>query len=208
MAEVRRVRILLLCFIALHSMMEMAAQTDILVLRKGKKTKHLKFSDTDIYDIRFDATGDSVQWDRIEFTGTLDGYFDNNIYVEPRREKSIWSSGCERRNYEAVFDVGESAILIPTSNIEWIKRQSESAEGLFNTAGAFSVLTSFSALILAPLASIKYENGGFNEDRYLKWAGISASLSGFFGGIMALNKKKYRLKPVKNKTDVWEIKTK
>lgn len=59
--------------------------------------------------------------------------------------------------------------------------------------GIGSLLTTLgglSALVVAPLASIDYSDGSFNQDLYYQWAGYSLAATGAGVAILLANKKK------------------
>ncbi len=92
-----------------------------------------------------------------------------------------------------------SKINLKKSDIKKIYMGRPIAYGLLYTG----VVAAFSAIAVAPLASINFKKGTFNNDRYAAIAGIS---TGVFIPCMVigikLNFKKYNLKSGKN---TWKI---
>lgn len=62
---------------------------------------------------------------------------------------------------------------IDLSNETFITRQSGFQMGMEDFAGAALTISSISALLISPLISIRYKEGGFNSNLYFKAAGFS-----------------------------------
>lgn len=100
---------------------------------------------------------------------------------------------------------------IPLGDIQYIL-YSPRTRSVLHTTGGFILFISSLTMLAAPLVSIQYKGGGFNGDRYLKWAG--ASLAGFAVGIpltSLTNPKTYRLSNYHNNTpcpNCWSLEKK
>ncbi len=66
-------------------------------------------------------------------------------------------------------------------NIDFIQYASPFRQTLNSFASATTILSFVTAFLIAPLVSIKYRDGGFNTNRYFRWAGVG--LAGLTVGI-------------------------
>ena len=60
---------------------------------------------------------------------------------------------------------------VPISWIEFIDYTSSFRGTLGEVGGSIGGMSMIAMLLVAPLVSIDYKNGGFNSDRYFIWAG-------------------------------------
>jgi hypothetical protein len=106
------------------------------------------------------------------------------------------------------FSSNDNLRNIPLKNLGYIYYRSPSRYFFRNFGIATSFLSAFTSLIVAPLVSINYRNGGFNKDRYFAIAG-----SGLIGltvsiPVLIFSKPKYFM--MKNQyskqgKDIWYI---
>ncbi|MFN6377787.1 MAG: hypothetical protein ACK4WD_00825 [Flavobacteriales bacterium] len=127
-----------------------------------------------------------------------------NIYLE--HENGIESE--IHNNYP--YSQDENLRKINIENINYIDYTSPSLDVLQTIGSAATFLSIVSTVIVAPLLSINYKNGDFNQDRYYTMAG--AGLIGLSVGIplqLFSNSRSYKItSPGSTKAkDLWYIKS-
>ncbi len=99
-------------------------------------------------------------------------------------------------------------ININISDILKIEYQSKSAQ-YWSTFGNTSIIIgSLTTLIISPLISIDYKNGGFNSDRYLKTSAIGLGLISIGIPISIISGEKtyhFKNREKKKKTKIWKL---
>jgi hypothetical protein len=109
------------------------------------------------------------------------------------------------------FSSNDNLRNIPLKNLGYIYYRSPSRYFFRNFGIATSFLSAFTSLIVAPLVSINYRNGGFNKDRYFAIAG--SGLIGLTVSIPVLIFSKPKFYMLKNqyskqRKDIWYIQSK
>jgi hypothetical protein len=84
-------------------------------------------------------------------------------------------------------------------SISTIKYSSPARTTWFGIGGGLTFFASLTTLIVAPLVSIKYSQGGFNSKRYFTWAGVGLCGLGVSIPLMILTKPKTYFITMKNK---------
>lgn len=122
------------------------------------------------------------------------------------------------RQVEYKFDLNSTApndeMVANLNNISRFTRQKKGRENRANFGAFLTALGYTTALVVAPLASYNYGNGGFNSDRYLSWAGTGL-LTGTVGLVYYWlnNRKAYWISPCERKRNVpesrqWQLEVK
>jgi hypothetical protein len=189
--------------------------TEIFLLNSIDSTKSVKLVPRITYSLNYsEATDDTLI---LEKTIVLHGFirkenqssviFDmwrENIYLE--HENGIESE--IHNNYP--YSQDENLRKINIENINYIDYKSPSLDALQTIGSAATFLSIVSTVIVAPLLSINYKNGDFNQDRYYTIAG--AGLIGLSVGIplqLFSNSRSYKItSPGSTKAkDLWYIKS-
>lgn len=125
------------------------------------------------------------------------------LYVYPSGiEKSAdYCNGYFGTNTRTFFpySLGSSFIPVRKNDVRYIVYYKPGEYGTYNTLKTVGWLSFFSAVFIAPIASLKFSNFGFNSKRYLAIAGtslltmtVSFSLKSFFNGKQYFTGKNYK----------------
>jgi len=124
------------------------------------------------------------------------------LYVYPSgMEKSTdYCNGYYGKNSKTFFaySLGSSFVPVRKSDIKYIVYYKPGEYGTYRTLHTIGWLSFFTGIFIAPIASLKFSNPGFNSRRYLTIAGaslftmtVSFSLKSFFNGKQYLIGNKY-----------------
>ncbi len=194
-----------------------ANNTDFYLVNSIDPTKKVKLVPKIAYELNYeDNNEDSLIEQK---TVTLQGYIMNlnktSINYEISTElislkfKNGFQSWTEN-DYTSFDYSGNNLRSINLKNLNHINYNSPSRDIFGQYGSATTLLSILTTFIVAPLASINYENGGFNKNRYYKLAG--SGLIGLSVGIpiIILSKTKtykLRYKNINPAKDLWYIKS-
>jgi len=125
--------------------------------------------------------------------GKLDTVEGRLIKVLPKEEVQtmILDNGLKKvttTEYENLK--GLKPLSVEVAGLEEVAYRGKNGLKWDGLGGLLTTLGGLSALVAAPLASINYSNGDFNQDLYYQWAGYSLAATGAGVAILLVNKKK------------------
>ncbi|MEO5644529.1 MAG: hypothetical protein ABIQ40_17755 [Bacteroidia bacterium] len=157
-------------------------------------------SNSDFYTKIF--TPDSMQITRTWYSGPITTLNDTSIVIRCRQENSHTyleeedaKLGETTMSYNGFYEPTREIKLNSISSFRYSSTRKESA---FTTGALFTFIASFSTLVIAPLVSIKYSQGGFNTHRYFLWTGAGLCALGVSVPIMIFTHPKTYLISSKN----------
>lgn len=106
------------------------------------------------------------------YTGFTGGLTDSMITIDMWSENSsvFFRNGDEEALYKDYF-MSDHMEDVPVSRIEFIEYTSSFRGTAGEVGGVIGGISMITMLLVAPLVSINYKDGGFNSDRYFIWAG-------------------------------------
>ncbi len=133
----------------------------------------------------------------------------NFIIISPTIDITFINYSCDSSYYQHRWSQKPSSSTeIKISDIRMMEYQTNSAQHwkFFGDASIF--IGGFISLVVAPLISINYKNGGFNKERYFKSAAIGLGIVTIGIPISILSKEKkffFKDQTCKKKTKIWRI---
>lgn len=199
--------ILLLLFIS-NSLFAQESQ-NTLVLSNGNRTKKLHIeNDFDNFKV---ITYNKLSKD-VDSITTVTGYFhevkNGTLRVFPKIYNVKIASCDSSYAIEKTICKPQRFVDVDINSIKLISYQDASSQNRYGVGTFFYVLGGVTSLVVAPLISINYSKGTFNEKRYFRTLGIGAGLV-CIGVPLAIfgNPKKFYFMP-KNKKhtkNLWRI---
>ena len=189
------------------AMPEIAAQDTWITLKSGKKEKTLKTDQSQFLELSFNIAGDTLTCGYQSFSGTILSVDDKFIHFQPELETltTTRADGFSTK-YMTKYPAGSTNVTLPLGEIGQIAYRSKSSKGWFDTGGMLTLMGSFTALVVAPLVSIKYDSGGFNHERYFNWSAGGLACVSVGVPLMVFNKKKkFYLRDGSHGKQVWGI---
>ncbi len=189
------------------SFQNMTAQDAGLTISSGKKEKTLKTDGAQFLEFSFNITGDSLNCGTQSFSGKILSLNEQLISFQPETESlNITRLDGTVMQSKTKYPAGAATVVLPAGAIGMVRYQSEAARNWYNLGGTMTVVGGITSLILAPLMSIEYGAGGFNEDRFFRWSGAGlASVSLGVPMMILTKKKKYYLKGGTHGKRIWAI---
>ena len=130
---------------------------------------------------------DKLEYRDIDLSGKLNEINDSSLHFRLFEESIhlIYGDGTIS-DYHKNFHLGQDSTLpeirtIKLSELQYLQYNSPFKSSLNDATSPILALSTITALLVAPLVSIKYKNGQFNSNRYYKWAaggliGVSVSI--------------------------------
>jgi hypothetical protein len=200
------------CFILLLGLAFCHSAFGQLVLKNTatQKTKTLPLGGEVRLTIDMDQSG--VDYKRV-LEGELTSVQSQLIKVLPKEEEQhlLLDNGLIKTTtieYEAL--IGLRPLAIEIEGLQEVAYRGKNGLAWDGLGGLLTILGGLSTLVVAPLASINYSNGDFNQDRYYQWAGYSLAATGVGIGILIVNgKKKYAIQAAGQAPNkqLWKIHT-
>jgi len=199
--------ILFLSFISNSILAQNSLNT--LVLSNGNRTKKLHIeNDFDNFKV---ITYNKLSID-VDSITTVTGYFheiNNEMLRVFPKIYNIKITSCDSSYVvEKITCKPQKYVDIDINSIKLISYQDASSQNRYGVGTFFYILGGFTSLVVAPLISINYSDGTFNEQRYFRTAGIGAGLV-CIGVPLAIfgNPKKYHFMPKNEKhpKKLWRI---
>jgi len=139
-----------------------------------KKPGKSKILSTDAYfQLEIDITGDSLNYGWINYVGEIEELSEENLRLSASSISTYWSDE-DYNSYDLNQDFSnseENMIDIDPKSISSIYYQSNTANVISTASGVIAALGYTAAMVVAPLISINYRTGDFNQDRYYTVAG-------------------------------------
>jgi len=142
--------------------------------------------------------------------GEIRAITDSSIIIAPRIEHTVNEFGRDSVEYiDKTFRKPHYNINLKFADIEKINYHTRNAQNWQGIGWSSLIIGGFTALVVAPLASINYKNGGFNTKTYFTCAGIGLGILTIGIPLSVLNKEKeyYINQPQDGRQEViWSIK--
>jgi len=141
--------------------------------------------DLTLKNIDFDTS--VIEYQHIHLNGNLENITDTSVsFVVWSESINLELKNGATKNTETEYYFTENWEYrdININNIEYVTYTSPAKETLATIGTIISAYSVITTLLVAPLVSIKYREGGFNSERYFIWAG--AGLAGLTIGIPLL----------------------
>jgi len=114
------------------------------------------------------------------------------ILPEAERKRYVFKNGLQKEDEVFYGNLSEGQQMnVKVADVNALTYRKAGAEDTNNLGMFITTISAFSALIAAPLVSIKYQEGGFNGDRYLRVAGYSLAATGIGVALMIGSKKRH-----------------
>jgi len=212
-------KLLLLLFIVTYSVLDLSAQTSVpnsIVIFNGSKYKTLHTWDTSTFlQIVSRIELSDYYYKVLSTTGQLVGYSDSTLvifskintsfekFVSPKKNHCDSSHFFKDWNY-----INNKNIVVRMDQIESLTHQSYRAQ-IWETGGYIAIVFgSLTSLVIAPLISINYIDGGFNSQRYFKTVAVGFGMLSVGIPLAIFNKEKhFNFKHPQNKEErkLWKI---
>ena len=113
-----------------------------------------------------------IDFSSIWYNGFLAGLGDSSITIDMWEEYGdvYFKNGDEESTYKDYF-MSDHLEDVPISRIEFVEYTSKFRGTMGKVGGVMGGISMITMLLVAPLVSIDYKDGGFNSDRYFIWAG-------------------------------------
>jgi len=114
------------------------------------------------------------------------------IVPQEERKRYVFKNGLQKEDEVFYGNLSEGQQMnVKVADVNALTYRKAGAEDTNNLGMFITTISAFSALIAAPLVSIKYQEGGFNGDRYLRVAGYSLAATGIGVALMIGSKKRH-----------------
>ena len=114
------------------------------------------------------------------------------ILPEAERKRYAFKNGLQKEDKVFYGNLSEDQQMnVTVADVNALTYRRAGAEQTNNLGALITTLSALSALVAAPLVSIKYREGGFNGDRYLRVAGYSLAATGVGVALMIGSKKRH-----------------
>ncbi|MFC2129142.1 hypothetical protein ACFLQX_00005, partial [Bacteroidota bacterium] len=128
----------------------------------------------DFIQFQIDIAGDSLDYGQIEYMGNIEDISEEGVLIYPTNlDKSGYGDGYSFDFSESFYEESGDLTVIDPRTITSIYYQSNGASAVSTVSGILAAAGYTTAMLIAPLISINYRTGDFNESRYYKVAGYS-----------------------------------
>ncbi len=128
----------------------------------------------DYISFYIDIAGDSLESGTLEYSGVIEDLTEDGLILSPTQiNKSGDGNGHYFSYSQSFYEESGEMISIDPRTITSMHYQSTGSGTVSAISALIAAAGYTTAMVIAPLISINYKTGAFNEDRYYKVAGIS-----------------------------------
>lgn len=185
------------------------AQSQMLILKsESGKTKKINLSKLGTVNITIPEENSAIDCGATTFSGEHVKVESGLMYIKLQSEVFQGKeNGYTFKNEKKTRRHQEPEISLNLQHAVGINLTSRASENISTFGGILTLLGSFTTLIVAPLVSINYADGGFNSQRYFKVAGTGLGAAVVGIPLVALFRSKtYVLKDFSgNDKEIWSV---